>query len=63
LAESEKFLMIELADETLRSVTSKLARPLVEQLMSQLHLQAVVGERVLKRFWVVQFPGAKTGLS
>ena len=59
LAESEKFLMIELADETLRSVTSKLARPLVEQLMSQLNLQAVVGERLLKRFWVVQFPGAR----
>lgn len=60
LQNEEKLLLIELADLKLRALPRNLALPAVERLLGELQMDAKIGGRLMKRFWVVRFPGLKT---
>lgn len=53
LQAGESLLFLELADENLRILPNEVSEPLIKKVLADTKVNASVGGRVLKRFWVI----------
>ena len=60
LVPEEKILFLELADESLRVLPNEASQPLVKKVLADTKINAAVGGRLLKRFWVVNAKDMRT---